>query len=161
MSQELFDTVGERRHDLAVHLAHEIKQARHPHYEAVELPLLEERASQLVDAFHQSMRGDPRPFVAYVRRLSEARHREGYYLEEMQTLLSMLEERVWNLVLEESPFRRAVSHLAVVTTVIGKAKDELALVYLEAKNRSDLTVDELTRRLAELQGTDPIVELGV
>ncbi|MFN8548608.1 MAG: hypothetical protein U0527_11765 [Candidatus Eisenbacteria bacterium] len=161
MSQELFDSVGAHTRDLAIHLAHEIKQAQHPHYQAVELPLLEERTAQLVEAFHQSMRGDPRPFVSYVRLLSEARHQEGYYLEEIQTLLSMLEERVWTLVLEESPFRRAVSHLAVVTTVIGKAKDELARVYLEAKHRSDLTIEELTKRLAELQGTDPIVELGV
>ncbi len=161
MSRELFDYVGEAKREIAVHLATQIKGAAQPHYQAVDSTLLENRAAQLVEAFHASMHGDPAPFVAFVRKLSEARHQEGYYLAEMQTLLSVLEERLWNLVLEEACFRTAVVHLSIVSSVIGKAKDELAQVYLEQKRRSEMTVTELTRRLALLKGTDPIVESGV
>lgn len=131
MSRRLHDYIGDESLTLADELAAALKTAASPHYEAVDQVTLHGRTRQLVDAFVVALDEGPQPFIDYVRHMTEKRIAEGYYLPEVQTLLSLLEERVWRLVVAEAPVAELVSHLGCVTMVIGKAKDELARVYLE------------------------------
>lgn len=131
MSRRLHDYVGDEAPALADELAAALKTAASPHYEAIDQMTLHDRTRRLVDAFVAALEDGPQPFVAYVRHITEERIAEGYYLPEIQAVLSLLEERVWRMVVTEAPVAELVSHLGCVTMVIGKAKDELARVYLE------------------------------
>ncbi len=132
MSRRLHDYVGDESLALVDDLGAALKSsAASPHYEAVDRATLDGRTRRLVDAFVAALEDGPQPFVDYVRHMTEERIAEGYYLPEVQTVLSLLEERVWRMVVAEAPVAELVSHLGCVTMVIGKAKDELARVYLE------------------------------
>jgi hypothetical protein len=131
MAQRLHDYVADQAAGLADELADALKHAAAPHYDSVDDKTLHARTRRLVDAFVVALDHGPTSFVAYVRQMTEERIGEGYYLREIQTALSLLEERMWRMVVAEAPINEFVSQLGCVTSVIGKAKDELASVYLE------------------------------
>ena len=97
-----------------------------------------------------SCNGDAEAFSLHVRAITRERISEGYYLMEMQRALTNLEAAAWHVVVDQSNVFDLVRHLGVVTTVIGRAKDELAVAFLEDARRCR---QEL-RRLCE--GTDAI-----
>ena len=131
MARKLHDYVADEAAHLADELAAALKHTASPHYEAIDDAKLHERSRRLVDAFVSALEHGPHSFVEYVRTMTEERISEGYFLAEIQTVLSMLEGRVWKMVVDEAPVSELVSDLGCVTTVVGKAKDELARVYLE------------------------------
>lgn len=131
MARKLHDYVADQAADLANELAEALRHTASPHYETIEEAKLHERTQRLVDAFVVALEHGPHSFVDYVRQMTEERISEGYYLTEIQTVLSLLEGRVWRMVVAEAPVSELVSELGCVTTVVGTAKDELARVYLE------------------------------
>lgn len=131
MSRRLHDHVADDAGRLADELAEALRHAAAPHYEAADEATLRQRTRQLVDAFVAALDEGPPSFVDYVRRMTEERIGEGYYLPEVQSALSLLEERVWRMVVAEAPIGELVSQLGCVTMIVGRAKDEIALVYLE------------------------------
>ncbi|MBK8230715.1 MAG: hypothetical protein IT349_03440 [Candidatus Eisenbacteria bacterium] len=161
MSRELLTYITPAETELAEHLAREIRRVAPQHYDQIDDAVLQQRTARLVGALVKALETGPEPFLVYVRQMAEARIHEGFFLEEMQTVLSLLEERLWNLVLDSAPYRRGIAHLAVVTTIVGRAKDELARVYLERERVAEVRIDELEHRLQLLRGTDPVVEAGV
>ena len=131
MARRLHEYVADQAAGLANDLADALKHAAAPHYAAADGATLHDRARLLVDAFVTALEHGPPSFVDYVRHMTEARISEGYYLPEIQTALSLLEDRTWRIVVSEAPVSELVSHLGCVTTVVGKAKDEIARVYLD------------------------------
>ena len=131
MARKLHDYVADQAADLADELAEALKHTAAPHYEAVDDKTLHDHTRRLVDAFVAALEHGPHSFVEYVRHMTEERISEGYYLAEIQTALSLLEGRVWRMVVAEAPVSELVSELGCVTMVVGQAKDELARVYLE------------------------------
>jgi hypothetical protein len=128
------------------------------HYEALDAADLAQRCSRLVDAFLTSLEGEAGAFVDYVRRITEERIAEGFYLPEIQMALSLLEARAWHIVVDRSSIGALVGHLSVVTGTIGAAKDELARVYLAHKQRAEADLARLqTSRL--FAGTEGCPEI--
>ncbi len=151
----LYRLLGGSSQDLIGTLERRLRTAAAPHYRAAEPGLLHERVARLVGAFLESTCSGPEPFVAHVRRLTDERIGEGYYLEEVQLALSALEERAWQLLTEHAEPDRLVGQLAFVTGLVGVAKDELARIYLRRKEHAELRAAELQRRLDELfKGTE-------
>ncbi|HET8646782.1 MAG TPA: hypothetical protein VFO85_14905 [Vicinamibacteria bacterium] len=134
-----------------------LRGARNTHYETMEGADLCHRCWRLVEAFVASMDKGPSVFVDYVRRITDERIDEGFYLPEIQQALSLLEARAWHIVTARSSIGTLVGHLSVVTGTIGAAKDELARVYLAHRQRAqaDLALQH-TSRLFE--GTEAYVE---
>lgn len=159
MSASAHDVFHDQAGTLAAALERRLRESRAPHYRAIEPELLRRRCASIAEAFVESLRGDPAPFVDYIRLMTEERISEGYYLEEVQEALSGLEERAWQLAIERSNIEGLVRNLTVVTTTIGRAKDELARLYLAHKERADSEVARLQQRLQELfKGTEGHVE---
>lgn len=149
--------VRERREELAETLHKRLKASDAPNYRKADSQELRARSEQLVDAFLGSARGDSAPFVAYIERLTEERIAEGFFLPEIQLALSILEEQAWQLAVESSSITSLVPHLSLVTTTIGRAKDRLAQIFLEHKERAESRCEKLEQQLEALfKGTESV-----
>ncbi|HEY3358069.1 MAG TPA: hypothetical protein VGQ83_32770 [Polyangia bacterium] len=125
-----------------------------PHYQTVDPGLLARRAATLVDAF-VAADGEPEPFIGYIQQLSHERITEGYYLNEIQTALNLLDQRAWAAVAEHAGPADVVRLVARVCRAVGAAKDELARIYLLRTRQAEERVVHLERQLKELfKGTD-------
>jgi hypothetical protein len=137
MAPDLFELVRAQASELADLLSHELRTGNTPHYESAAAEVVRRRCHRLVKAFLESTRGNPAPFVKYVRQITDERISEGYYLTEMQHALRLLEERAWRIAVDGSNLDSLVRHLSIVTGTIGEAKDELARAFLAQKQRAD------------------------
>ena len=152
MPTRLSEALSEQAAAIADELVGALDDARTPHYRGVGEDLLRRRCGALLAAFLEACGGEPDAFGEHVRRVTDERIAEGYYLQEMQRALSVLEEAAWRVVVDRSNIGDLVRHLTVVTSVIGRAKDEIASAFLADTTRSR----EMLRRLAA--GTDAHVE---
>ena len=152
MPTRLSDALREEAAPIADELFRALHSAQTPHYRGTGEALLRRRCYGLVIAFVESCDGEPDVFSEHVRRVTRERIAEGYYLQEMQRALSVLEAAAWHVTVDRSNILNLVPHLTVVTSVIGRAKDEIAVVFLDDATR---TRDKL-RRLSE--GTDAHID---
>jgi hypothetical protein len=154
---DLFHILSDEAPALAHVLTSDLTLAQAPHYEQIDPGLLHARCQRLLEAFLASAHGNPRPFVDYVREITEQRIAEGYDLAEIQQALSALERRAWRLAVERSNVENVIAHLAAITSTIGAAKDELARIFLGHKQRAEASLELLeTGRL--FAGTEGHVE---
>jgi hypothetical protein len=138
---------------IAEDLASELRQAQAPHYRDTGESLLRLRCQRLVEAFLESCSGNPAPFESYVREITAQRMAEGYYLEEIQQALTLLERRAWQLAVDGSSVGNLVRHLSIITGTIGRAKDELGRAFFARKQAAEAALSRL--RLEGLfAGTD-------
>jgi hypothetical protein len=133
MPQELFDLVEAEATAITEYLVQELRSANTPHYQDAGGDLLKGRCQRLVQAFLESTHGNPGPFVRYIKEVAEERISDGYDLAEVQQALSFLEERIWQLALQGSSIGNLVRNLSIVTGTVGRAKDDLARVFLARK----------------------------
>jgi hypothetical protein len=125
-----------------------------PHYQVIDPTLLNQRALRLVDAF-LAANGAPPPFIGYIQQLSLERICEGYYLNEIQTALNLLDAEAWELVAESAAPTEVVRLLGHVCRTVGAAKDELARIYLARAQDCEERAGHLERRLEDLfKGTE-------
>ena len=133
MANDLSGLIKAEASAIADDLASELRQANAPHYRNAGEALLRRRCQCLVVAFLESCGGNPAPFESYVREITAQRMAEGYYLEEIQQALTLLERRAWQLAVDGSSVGNLVRHLSVITGTIGRAKDELARAFFAKK----------------------------
>ena len=152
MPTPLSDALREEAAPIAAELFRALHSAQTPHYRGVGEARLRQRCYHLVIAFVESCDGEPDVFSEHVRRVTQEGIAEGYHLQEMQRALSVLEAAVWHVTIDRSNILNLVPHLTVVTTVIGRAKDEIAVVFLDDATRAR----EKLRRLSE--GPDAHIE---
>lgn len=130
-----------------------------PHYQQADRELLLRRCRLLIEAFLSTADGDPNALARHVRKITEERIGEGYYLSEIQRALNALEARAWDAAINGSSVADLVGHLTLIRDAIGQAKDDLARIYLAHKEQADATIARLEREIAELfKGTDAHVE---
>jgi len=121
------------------------------HYRACDVRVVRARIERLVDRAVSAISGDPREFAAYVRGITIERVREGYHLDEIQRVLSVLEAKGWEISAHRIPDRgELLRALSLLTETIGLAKDELARVYLEESLRATGDVARLEARIERL-----------
>jgi hypothetical protein len=70
------------------------------------------------------------PILDYAVHLAEERHAAGFDLGEVQTVINVLEEAIWRVVLVDVPAADQGEALGVVGTILGAAKDKLACTYV-------------------------------
>jgi hypothetical protein len=153
MATRLSEALRDEAGPIVDELFRALRSSAHtPHYRGAGEDLLRRRCEALMAAFVATCEGDPDAFGEHVRRITEERIAEGYYLQEMQRALSVLEAAAWHVVVDRSNVLNLVHHLSVITSVIGRAKDELASAFLADATRNR----EMLRRLSE--GTDAHVQ---
>lgn len=143
------------RSELEDGVAARLRATDTPHYRALGPDELRSRVAQLVEAFVGGF-SDPAALGRHVRRLADERQHEGFRLDELQAALSALEERAWR-VAERGVTDVAVlvPRLAAVSGSLGRAKDELARVFLERSLAAERHAKALELRLADLfKGTE-------
>jgi hypothetical protein len=153
MRTTLYQAIGERADALAAELFENLHGADTPHYRLAPADVLRRRCRALVDAFVRACEGDTEALAVHVRGVTRERIAEGYYLAEIQRALNLLEASAWHAVVERSSVLDLLHHLSLITTVIGRAKDELAREFLEDARQARETL----RRLAG--GTDAYVDV--
>jgi hypothetical protein len=159
MAMRLSELLEHEAAAVAEELAVELSRSEAPHYRRLEPGALRQRCRLLVEAFVASSDGDPAPFSVYMRELTAARISEGYELAEIQRALVLLEQRAWQLAIEDANIGTLVRHLSVITSTIGQAKDEMARIFLARQKRAEAALGRL--RLDGLfDGTDAHIEPG-
>jgi hypothetical protein len=136
MPTGLCDALREEAARIADELLRALHSAQTPHYRGAGEDLLRRRCHALVLAFVESCDDEPGSFSEHVRRVTQERIAEGYYLQEMQRALCVLEAAAWHVTVDRSNVLNLVRHLSVVTSVIGRAKDELAVAFLDDATRT-------------------------
>lgn len=161
MSNKLQQVIAENRallHD-EVFLRLNAPGVLHKH--ALDEDLLRGRITLLIDKFLASLNGTPEVFVSYVESITDERIDEGIVLHELQLTLILLEEKVWQIVVESIPLEDQVRCLGLITLIIGTAKDRVALIFLHHLEMVESEVSFLRRKSGFLeQGTDspPVTE---
>lgn len=150
MSCNLQNILREHRDDLIARVMERLRQPGHPHYEQLGLERMQRRVASLVDAFIASLAENGELFVRHVEGIAEQRAEEGFFLAEMQSTLSVLEERAWELVVAEVALEDQVGCLSRVTATVGRAKDGLARIFLAHKQRAESELARLEARFGAL-----------
>ncbi len=70
------------------------------------------------------------PLHGHVDRIAHERFVSGFDITEVQASFNALEEALWRAFVAEVPAEELVEDLAMVGTVLGRAKDRLAEVYV-------------------------------
>jgi hypothetical protein len=155
MNTKLCQIVSENRDSLQDEIFLRLNAAGALNSHVLDEDLLRERVAKLVGAFLGSLRDHPDVFVSYVERITAERIEEGVVLHELQLAMVVLEENVWQLVIESVPLPDQVRSLGLVTLIIGTAKDRVAGIYLNHLEMVESEINFLRRCSGLLaQGTD-------
>lgn len=155
MTHDLYEIMKKHEPALVEYVEKQLRSVHTTHYGTMDAVLLHDRILNLVANFLESMRGDSKPFVQFVRDITQERISEGFHLRELQTAFTLLEQRAWQIAVEHCNVSDLVRSLSIVTGTVGSGKDELARLYLERSERADRTIVNLESKLQELfKGTE-------
>jgi hypothetical protein len=152
MATGLFQILSPKRHQLSEAITRDLRASDSPHYGEIDIARLKQRVDRFVEAFLEASTGEPQAFVRYVERLAEERISEGYYLEEIQRVLSLLWDHTWKAVVDHSPSSPLIEGLAFVSRTVGASKDVLARIYLARTQEVNTRAQELEQTLKQLMG---------
>jgi hypothetical protein len=101
------------------------------HYDA-ETP--EQLRKKLTMLYHLTERGVKEknvfPMISYVEKMAEERYASGFDLQEVQTAINVLEEYMWQQVIDDLPAGAQADALRIISSILGGAKDALARKYV-------------------------------
>ncbi len=112
---------------------------------------LRERVALLVEKLLGSLQETPGVFVSYVESITDERIDEGIALHELQLALVVLEEKIWQLVVESIPLEDQVRCLGMITLIVGTAKDRVAHIFLHHLQMVESEVTFLRRQSGFLE----------
>ena len=71
------------------------------------------------------------PMQEYGATIAKERHQNGFCLREVFTAFNALEEAIWNCIIEHTDPAEHAKYLGVVSTILSRGKESLALTYAE------------------------------
>lgn len=155
MSSNFNEVLSKNKAVLSETIIARLKTSGAVHYQTMDGDVLQGRVDLLVDSFLKSMKKRPGVFITYLKQITEERIPEGIFLHEIQTVLQILEEKSWQLVVDNIPQEDQVRCLSQITGTIGAAKDQLAHIYLQHLEKAEKDAAFLKWRLDEMaKGTD-------
>lgn len=89
------------------------------------------------------------PMSEYAGKIAKERFENGFDLYEVQTAFNVLEEELWNRVIENIEPQNLGEALGLVSTVLGAGKETLAINYVELASKQKpkrLNLEELFHR---------------
>lgn len=152
----------DEHHELLVYnMMHQLSVPEAKHYQKLQGPELRVRVEELCTSFTGAVATGSQVFVDHILTIARERVTEGYALREVQLALRVFEENIWRLVTVHVPLEQQVDCLALATSIVGRAKDELAESYLVLLERCEARqAQALDRAQVIAQGTDspPLTE---
>lgn len=107
------------------------------HYGAAAPDETQRRLESLYDELSRAVsRCDLASINQYARDLGAARFRAGYDLSEVQSAFNALEEATWSTLCARLQPDQLAFSLGLVSTVLGAAKDALAMEYVSLASRT-------------------------
>ncbi len=76
------------------------------------------------------------PVMDYMAAVADDRFHAGYAIREVQIAINVLEESIWNHIVQNVPPNDLAEALGLVATVLGAAKDSLARAYVTLASKS-------------------------
>jgi hypothetical protein len=132
------------------------ERAHLSHYEATGTAVLRQRLSALLGLTIEAVKHrDVSPMVKHAEKIARERFVSGYDLSEVQTGFNVLEETIWEVVLEEMEPSDYAEALGLASSALGAGKDALARAYVSLASRSKAPSMDLRWTF---EGTDALVE---
>ena len=132
----LIQLLKERQNDIIAEAMEVIKRAHLKHYEAEGLEMTEQRLKKLYDLTLQSVaKKNVIPLMEYVEIIARERSSHGYDIYEVQTAFNVLEETIWNRILDELRPIAYADALGLISTILGIGKDTLARTYVSLASK--------------------------
>jgi hypothetical protein len=114
-----------------------LDRSRLPHYSEAGKAVGHERLARLLNLAIESIRTrDIVPVIDYMAEVAEDRFQAGYTIREVQIAINVLEETIWNDIVENAPPTELAEALGLVATVLGAAKDSLARKYVSLASQT-------------------------
>jgi hypothetical protein len=102
-----------------------------PHYAEAGAETARERLDQLLGLVLDSVtQRDLVPMIDHSTLVAKERFEAGFDIREVQTAFNVLEEAIWNQVIDAVPPRDLAEALGLVGTVLGAGRDALASEYV-------------------------------
>jgi hypothetical protein len=102
------------------------------HYDS-ETP--EQLRKKLTMLYHLTERGVKEknvfPMISYIEKMAEERFAAGFDLQEVQTAINVLEEYMWQQIIDDLPAGAQADALRIISSILGGAKDALARKYVD------------------------------
>lgn len=76
------------------------------------------------------------PVIDHMARVAGQRFHAGYTIREVQIAINVLEEAIWNHIVQNTPPEELAEALGLASTVLGAAKDSLARTYVSLASMS-------------------------
>jgi hypothetical protein len=132
MRSPVITRIRKEKEALTQSLVDAIRSSEAAHYRDADSELVRQRCQTLVDEFLAAFSKNPKSFATYLRRIATERMAEGYFLDELQLVLDLFRQRIWQLTAEALDDRQLlVEYLDLATSIVTEAKDAAARTYLE------------------------------
>ncbi len=122
------------------------------HYEIANPAQTRERFQSLCDLTLECLlTRNAGPMIRYARKIAEQRFSSGFSLREVQTAFNVLEESIWDQILNEMQPNEYAEAVALVNTVLRIGKESVARTYFSFVSKSKVPSLDLT---ADFSGTE-------
>lgn len=112
-------------------------RATKTHYATSGAETTRDRLSVLFDVVVLGIRDrELGPVLAYAKDLADQRYHAGFDVGEVQTAFNALEEAAWRYLVANCEGQQLIDSVALLSTVLGAAKDELARMYVSLASHS-------------------------
>ncbi len=102
-----------------------------PHYQQAGLEVGRKRLMELYRLVRAGIADrDLAPVVDYMAQVADERYHAGYAIREVQIAINVLEEAMWDYIVQDTPPDELAEALGLASTALGAAKDSLARTYV-------------------------------
>jgi hypothetical protein len=146
--EQLISIIESHRDELITAICRKLQRLSDSHYAMIDYECHVEREEVFLDALLKGLR-DPAShgFLDFVKQLSETRSEEGYSLEEFQEAFNIVEDCLWEkLVQDYERDDTFVEMLAIMIHIFRRAKDCLARIYLDKALLAERELEHLRRK---------------
>jgi len=140
----VMDLLKENGRDIVVDAAEALRRARLPHYELAAPAEAHGRLQTLCDLTLECLRANTTaPMSRYAQKIASERFFSGYTLREVQTAFNLLEESIWNQILDKMQIEEFAAAVTAVNAPLRAGKDEIAQTYFSLLTRSKASSSDL------------------
>ncbi|MBZ5496284.1 MAG: hypothetical protein LAP85_07770 [Acidobacteriia bacterium] len=138
------ELLEEKRGAIVDEATEAIQRAHMRHYESLDPKRMRERLKTLCDIILECLKADSiTPMTRYAGQIAGERFFSGFTLREVQTAFNVLEESIWNQILDEMRPEEFSSAVIAVNGPLRTGKDEVARAYFSLVSRSKVPSPDL------------------
>ncbi len=127
----LNDLLREKEASIVDEATRSLERSVLPHYQQAGLEVGRKRLMELYRLVRAGIADrDLAPVVDYMAQVADERYHAGYAIREVQIAINVLEEAMWDYIVQDTPPDELAEALGLASTALGAAKDSLARTYV-------------------------------